>query len=183
MKMRLDFQPFLKVAAEINKQSVVVGILDSSVKAASADYDKPITTLSTLSGSTKRRFVKKKGRNKNKPLQVIAGYLNDQKGIFEAKVVFANAKNQDLIDIAELFAKLDKTPRDRKRLENIARALVRNPIIRKDYNPNKPSTIYGFKVKNKDGSMTKIGNGKGFNHWGFSTGTMFKNIKAVYYKK
>ena len=119
----------------------------------------------TLSGATPRRFVKTKGRKDNILLRELAFILDAKKGIFSD--VLLNANNKDLIEMAQLFASINKTPRQLKRLENIGRALVRNPLLRKEYNPNKASTIKQ----------------KGFNHWGFNTGTLFKNIQARYYKK
>lgn len=166
MKLELDFTPLAKqLTDEVENQSVVVGVLDSSVKAASADYSRGITSFSTLSGSTQRRYVKTKGRSKNITLRRLAFILDAKRGIFSK--VLINGNNKELLAIAREFANINKTQKDIRRLQNIARAFVRNPILRKDYNPNAKSTIKQ----------------KGFNHWGFQTGTLFKNIKAVYKKR
>lgn len=163
MKLELDFTPLTNLFKKIDAQSVVVGILDNTTKAASADYSRPVTAFGTLSGSTKRRFVKRAGRSKNISLQKLMFILDAKKGLISS--VLVNPNNKELSAMAELFAVPVKTQKDINRLQNIARALVRNPILRKDYNPNKPST-----AKRKE-----------FNHYGFNTGTLFKNIKARYF--
>ena len=164
MIIKLDFTALEKDLKKIERQSVIVGVLNKSVKAASIDYSKPVTSMSTLSGSTKRRYIKTKGRNKNITLRKLALILDKKRGIFSEFML--NASNKDLIAVAQSLAIFNKTPSDIKRLENAGRALVRNPILRKDYNPNKKSTR----------------DAKGFNHYAFATSTLFKNITARYEK-
>ena len=164
MRLEVDLTPLNKDLLKLEKQSVVVGV-DNTTKAANADYSKPPTTLSTLSGSTARNFVKRKGRQKNITLRKLAFILDAKKGIFSD--VLINAENKELVAMGQLFAKFNKSAGDIRRLQNIGQALVRNPILRKDYNPNKPSTIKR----------------KRFNHYGLNTGTFFNNIKAKYFKR
>lgn len=166
MKLELNFTPIQQtLTQEIERQSVVVGVLNQTVKAASADYSKPVTAFSALSGSTQRRYVKTKGRSKNITLRKLAFILDAKRGIFSK--VLLNKNNKELVQMAQEFAIINKTARDIRRLENIGRAFVRNPLLRKDYNPNAASTIKRKK----------------FNHWGFQTGTLFNNIKARYQKR
>ena len=163
MKIHLNFTALESSLIELEKQSVTVGILNNK-KSYNADYSRALTTLSTLSGSTPKRYVKRK-RSENTPtLRFIANILEKKRGIF-SKVLELD-DNRDLVSLCQDLVKLNKTPEDIRRLENSARALVRNPILLKSHGTNAVSTQKR----------------KGFDMYGLSTGTLFKNIHAKYKK-
>ncbi|HDM8140697.1 TPA: hypothetical protein P0E12_004987 [Vibrio harveyi] len=169
MRMHLDFTPIQKELEKLERQSVTVGVLDPDKRAAKPDMSKGLTRMSSadaqqgLGGSSiPRRYIKRGGNKKAPTLRRLAFWLDKDRGIFSS--VLMNPKNEQLIKLAQEFAIVNKTPQDEARLEKIARALVRNPILRGDYGSNSPDT------KKR----------KGFDHFGIQTGTLFNNIKAKY---
>lgn len=73
-------------------------------------------------------------------------------------------KNADIIKFTTYFLKLVLKRGDVsiKRVENLLQAIVRNPILKQEYGPNRASTA----------------DAKGFNRHMFGTGQMFKAIRA-----
>lgn len=73
-------------------------------------------------------------------------------------------KNSEINKFTEYFLRvvLKKSTNGKKRLENLLQAIVRNPILKQEYGPNKSSTA----------------DTKGFNRHLFDTGQMFKAIRA-----
>lgn len=72
-------------------------------------------------------------------------------------------RNSDILKFTTEFLKLVTSGKSSiKRLENLLQAIVRNPILKQEYGPNKPATA----------------DGKGFDRHLFDTGQMFKAIKA-----
>lgn len=163
-EVKLNIKGLEESLMRLRNQRVRVGVLNKSVKSARPDFSKGITTMSSSdsSQSVQRRYVKAKGRQSNPSLFRVAQWLDGRKQIISGAMSLAT--NREVVAVGEQFAVMDKTPTNIKRLENAARAIVRNPILRREYNPN---------VK----SWAKR---KGFDHWGMSTGTLFKNITAVY---
>jgi len=165
MKLHLDLTALENRMLSLEKQSVTVGILSKGVKSAKIDWSKGTKTKNGgVNGSYQTRYVKVKGRSKNIPLYNLAKTLDNKKGIFTDAL--SNANNKDVVKVAQEMAILNKSPSDIRRLKNVSRAIIRNPILRGDYNPD--STLWAER--------------KSFNHWGIATGTFFKNIKAEYKK-
>lgn len=76
---------------------------------------------------------------------------------------FRDQGNQDIVKFAREFLKFVISNRsNKKRVENLLQAIVRNPILRGDYGNNKASTA----------------DAKGFDRHMFDTGQMFKLITA-----
>lgn len=73
-------------------------------------------------------------------------------------------KNSDILKFTKSFMEMITTRPNmpKKRLENLLQAIVRNPILRKEYGNNSSSTA----------------DNKGFDRHLFDTGQMFKEIKA-----
>lgn len=164
MKIHFNFSALAHELADIETQSITVGVIDKSIKAARADTARPLTTLATGSGATLRNYAKRRGRSDNPPLFYVAGILEKKRGIFSR--VLALEDNRALRDVCQQLVKFNKTPADIRRLENAARALVRNPILLRSHGENAPSTQKR----------------KRFDMYGFSTGTLFKHITAHYKK-
>jgi hypothetical protein len=80
---------------------------------------------------------------------------------------FRSRKNKEIVDFIEEFLKVVTGRSKPKRLVNLLQAIVRNPILRKDYGENKKKTEKR----------------KGFNRYMIDTAQFFKSIKAqVYYR-
>lgn len=173
MRLHIDFTALKKDISSLEKQSVTVGVLTLNKKSNKIDWSKGLTTISSADinqgvnsigmQQVNRRYVQRKGSKfKNPSMRELAYYLDKKKGIFSN--VLVNPNNADLKRVAQDLAVVNKTAQDVFRLENASQALVRNPILRGDYNPN--SSAWAKR--------------KGFNHWGIATGTIFKNITAAY---
>jgi CHAD domain-containing protein len=76
-------------------------------------------------------------------------------------------KNDDIIRFTKEFFKMAFGKSEPTRLRNLVQAIIRNPILRRDYGPNKMSTVRK----------------KGFDRYGIDTGQLFKNITAKVTKK
>jgi hypothetical protein len=168
MKIELDFAGLSKQLKTINNQKVTVGVVDR--KANKPDYSKPLGTYSSLSGSVPKRRVLRKGAKNNISLKFLANILDKNAGVFSEAM--DNSSNQDVINIGEAFVNgfYDDDPARDRRIETAAIAIVRNPILKKELRKS------GRLIKNSE----KYAKKKGFDRYGFSTGTFFDNIGAVY---
>lgn len=174
MRLHINLTAVENQLLELEKQSVTVGILDDRIKAADIDFSKGIRPLASADiqqgvsslglQSVNRRYVKRKGRNKNIPLRRLAFYLDEQSGVFSDAI--KNVNNADLLRVAQELAVTDKDRVDISRLENASKSLIKNPILRGDLG------------ENSDSWAAK----KGFNFYGIATGTFFNNIQATYKK-
>jgi hypothetical protein len=79
------------------------------------------------------------------------------------------SRDSEILKFTEYFLRLvvKRPGTNIKRVENLLQAIVRNPILRQEYGPNKSSTA----------------DAKGFNRHLFDTGQMFKAIKARVIKR
>lgn len=76
-------------------------------------------------------------------------------------------RSSDIIKFSNHFFKVCFGKGMTNRLVNYLQAIVRNPILRGDYGPNKPSTVRN----------------KGFNRYMIDTGQLFNSIKAKVIKR
>jgi hypothetical protein len=76
-------------------------------------------------------------------------------------------RGDDIIKFTKEFFKYAFGRSQEKRLRNLMQAIVRNPILRREYGPNKMSTVRN----------------KGFDRYGIDTGQLFKNITAKVNRK
>lgn len=142
-------------------QRVRVGILDEFQMAA-VPASAEERGLKTLRG-TGEKARKIKSRSKTLPLRQLAVYLDAQYGVFTNAI--NNASNNDLnLVTKELIKAFSGGEVEQRRIQNAAIALIRNPILRKDFGSNMRSTS---DVKSFDWPMV-------------DTGTFFLNIKAEY---
>lgn len=148
---------------DLSRESVTVGILDNA-PAAIPNYNLSRRLPNDSSGLRVLR-VKKKSPLMLKQLAKIL----DSNPLFR---IFSDPKitgaNRFARQVAEQFAKLDKTPSDILMLERACRAMIRNPIYQAQYMAqNDPA--YAKK---------KLGNA-----YGIATGTFFGSIKARYSRR
>lgn len=163
MKLNLDTKKFAKGLLSINDQSVRVGVLNRGKKANNAK--RPLNKLA-LTNKVKRNAATTKGSGKNPKLIQIMAMLNKEHGMLDKALEVAG--NKEILELADLFVELGLDKKGDlvriRRIQNLCRAIVRNPILRKEYGNNKPSTVKS----------------KGFDQLGINTGTLFKNIEARY---
>lgn len=156
----------------INGQHVRVGVLNKSKKELRPrrPLEKGLLTSPAVGDETGKTVPINKGttagRQRNERIAKVAEYLNESVGLFDKAL--ARAGNKDINEITQYFVDLVLTdgPTEgiERRLENLCRSIVRNPMINKELGPNAESTAKA----------------KGFNHYGVNTGTLFKNIEAKY---
>lgn len=177
--MKINVAPLLATLdgdfKNLEKQRLVVGVLDNRKRAAEGDSKQPLKSKNYRdpnggSFTVMSRKAKAGSRAKNPKLKDVAAWIDRRRrGQMFAQFNIKAAHNADVARVAESFAEGFaqglRDPARIKRLENAGRALVRNPILRSRYGSNKASTA-------KE---------KGFNHYGMDTGTLFNNIKAEFY--
>lgn len=163
MKFRLKTDKLEQDLMAIGSQFVRVGVLNKGKKAL--DPARPLNRLQ-LSPGVPRNAATTKGSSKNERLAAVAEYLNNKRGLFDKAL--ERAGNKEINEIAQYFADLVLSPGSsestKKRLENLCRSIVRNPMLRRELGHNADSTIEA----------------KGFDQYGINTGTLFKNIEAKY---
>jgi hypothetical protein len=145
---------YAALQAELNGLEAEVGIID--------DYQERGATTKTGRTVAGERVLGLKGfsgaTGKQRAQELDANY-----GIIST--AFNRMSNEDVIDITEQIGKAiseDSDDADRRRYLNGLQAIVRNPIMRKEYGSNSPVTV-------------KI---KGFDWVGVMTGQFFDNIRA-----
>ncbi|CAH9011604.1 putative neck protein [Vibrio phage 236O40-1] len=142
-------------------QRVRVGVLDEFQMAA-IPAKVESRGLKTLRG-TGEKARKIKTRSKTLSLRQLAVYLDARYGVFTDAI--NNANNLDLNQVTqEMIKAFTGGDVEKRRIENAAIALIRNPIMRKDFGSNMRETS---RAKTFDWPMV-------------DTGTFFLNIKAEY---
>jgi hypothetical protein len=146
--------------SKIQRQRVRVGLLDSSKPASRARSKR--AGLKKLKGSH-YPARKIKGKSKSITLRKLAVLLDAKHGfISDARLLDSNEKLTAVMK--ELVKIIDDEPLNLKRLQNAAIALIRNPILTKQYGNN----------------STASKKTKGFNMPIVDTGALFSNITAAY---
>lgn len=173
LDIELDFTDLEEEVKKFNSHHIRIGVLDKSKTARIADREKP---LKSFQGKDASRVKTGKAGKSDLKMTKLAEYMNTRYGVFsEAESHF---HNQDVIRVTNELIKLfnaDTNPRMIRRIESAARALVRNPIMRKDYGSNAHSTIGGGIGYNGHNI-----HGKGFDWPMVDTGSFFNSIKAKY---
>lgn len=161
IKFRLDTDAIQRDLFAINDQHVTVGVLNKTAPAKRPA--RPLRKIQLTPG-VMRNAVDRRASKRIVKLVDVAGYLEEQRGLFSEAM--DKAGNKQLAELVELFAQLAQTgdPIIQRRLENACRSIVRNPMLRREYGDNAESTAKA----------------KGFDHWGINTGTLFKAIEAKY---
>ncbi|TVO35081.1 hypothetical protein [Vibrio algivorus] len=174
MDIDIDYTDLEKEVKEFNSHHIRIGILDKNKMVKKADHNESLKSFRGEQAS--RVMLGKRGRT-NLKLTKLAEYLDTRYGVFsKAEYNFAN---QDVIrvtnELVKLFDKGVRSQEQLKRIEHAARALIRNPIWRKDFGSNARSTIYGGIGYNGH----RVG-GKHFDWPMVDTGAFFNSIKAQY---
>lgn len=161
IKFKLDTRAIQRDLFAIGDQHVVVGVLNKSAPAKRPA--RPLRQMALMPGVVRNAVDRRKSKREVK-LAEVAGWLEEQRGLFSEAM--EKAGNKELSELVEAFALLaqQNDPVIIRRLENACRSIVRNPMIRREYGDNSDATA-------KD---------KGFDHWGINTGTLFKAIEAKY---
>lgn len=160
MKIEVDKSFFKKLERAINKFEFEVGVLDDK------PHFEPVHTplhgtpeiKSYAGGPTRKQTREKSDLTTGQILQENMKRIgtNILQEPFEKK-------NSDILKFADSFLKLAVGAKmSMRRVENLLQAIVRNPILKQEYGPNKASTA----------------DAKGFDRHLFDTGQMFKAIKA-----
>ncbi|MGD1335042.1 hypothetical protein ACP6H1_21745 [Vibrio harveyi] len=170
----IDLTNLEEKVKEFNSHHIRVGVLDSSKTARKPDRNKPLKSFQGKSAS--RVMVGSKGRS-NLKMTKLAEFLDARYRVFSDAET--NFKNQDVVRVTNELVKMlnseQATPEMIRRIESAARALVRNPIMRKDFGSNSRSTVKGGVGYN--GHKVE---GKGFDWAMVDTGSFFNSIRAQY---
>lgn len=174
MDIELDFTDLEKQVEEFNSHHVRVGVLDTGKTARRADREKP---LKSFQGKQASRVKLGNAGRSNLKMTQLAQFMDARYGVFSKAE--NNFHNNDVIrvtnELIRMFNAGNSSPEMIRRIESAARALVRNPIMRKDFGSNSQATIKGGVGYN--GYQTE---GKGFDWPMVDTGSFFNSIKAQY---
>lgn len=155
LELRLDRRFQKKLKGEIGGHEFEVGILKN------ASHRRPVngSRVTGLSG-----VLRSMGRPSNVTIADISNFMRRKVNFYREP--FRNRNSRDLIRFANSFVKFALAnggiSANRRRLENLLQAIVRNPILRGDYGSNTPGQVRR----------------KGFNRFLIDTGQLFKAIKA-----
>lgn len=154
--MRIELSPSWtkKLAGRIEKYQFEVGILeDKPHYEADAQAE-----LKTYAGGKIRKTSRKKSG------VTVGDVLVENMERLNVNLLLKpfQEKSSEIIKFTKEFLKSALANKDPKRVENLLQAIVRNPILKKEYGDNDLLTATS----------------KGFNRHLFDTGQMFKAIKA-----
>lgn len=160
MKIQVDKSFFKKLERAINKYEFDVGVLDDK------PHYEPVHTptfgtpeLKNYAGGPTRKQTREKSDLTTGQI-LVENMKRINTNILEQPF---EKKGSEILKFADSFMRLAVGMKmGMKRVENLLQAIVRNPILRQEYGPNKSTTA----------------DGKGFDRHLFDTGQMFKAIKA-----
>lgn len=162
-KTKVGSKYFKLLKGRVEGYEFEVGILKDKIhkkpKPASAGLKK-------LAGGPARKMGKKSKNN----VSTIAAFVKARSKINIFRKPFKLKANKEIIRFADTFLKIvmaNGMMRNKRRVENLLQAIVRNPITRGDYGSNTPSTAKT----------------KGFNRRFIDTGQLFSSIRARVIKK
>jgi hypothetical protein len=158
--IKLDGRFFKQVKGRVEGHSFEVGILQDGPHKRPQSKTKGLTSLA--GGPTRKKGRKPSGVTISEVSEDIRKRMN----INFYQRPFKMKSNREILRFSNAFLKSIMTPsgnmKEKKRLENLLQAIVRNPITRGDYGIN---TI-------------KTASAKGFNRLMIDTGQLFKAITA-----
>lgn len=162
VEFKIDFSGLEKDLKAFESQRLKVGVLDHEANARKPMSKKAgLTSLKGAQGYQRRKLSRK---NTNLKLTALAELMDAKYGFISN--AFEKAGNKELNQLFDQFSlMLSNKQINQKRIENAGIAIIRNPILRMEYGKNKRSTEQA----------------KGFNRPIVDTGTLFSNIKALYY--
>ncbi|MGD1455301.1 hypothetical protein [Vibrio harveyi] len=170
----IDLTNLEEKVKDFNSHHIRIGVLDDNKTTRRPDRNKPLKSFQGKSAS--RVMVGAKGRT-NLKMTKLAEYLDERYRVFSDAE--KNFKNQDVVRVTNELVKMlnsdQVSPELIRRIESAARALIRNPIMRKDFGSNSQKTVKGGVGYN--GHKVE---GKGFDWPMVDTGSFFNSIKAIY---
>lgn len=159
MLILLDKKFKKKVRGMFDKYQFEVGVLKDGQHRDPISAGQNGAGTKTLAGGPARRQSRK---NSDKTISQVSKELRDKTGLNYLTAPFQDP-NSEILKFAKEYLKLVFGGSQKKRVENLLQAIIRNPIVRQDYGKNTQATA-------------KI---KGFNRLMIDTGQLFKSIKAV----
>jgi hypothetical protein len=155
MEIILDKRFTKKVVGRLEKYDFEVGILQDKAH-KHAKYG----TIRSFAGGPARKVGSTSSNN-----------ISDISKFFRKRTNYLRApferKSDAIIKLSREILKFALGRSEAKRVRNMMQAIVRNPILRRDYGPNSMATV-------------KI---KGFDRFGIDTGQFFKNILSRIVRK
>lgn len=161
MKIVLDKRFKKKLQGRFGKYSFDVGVLDDAPYMSPKRGErgqKGMDVRSSYAGGP----IRKKSRIPSGQMISDVSAANRERLGFNYLVAPFKKRSSDIIRFSRTFFKLAFGRTEKRRAETLLQAIVRNPILRKEYGPNSPLTI---KVKGFDRGM-------------MDTGQLFRALKA-----
>ncbi len=155
-----------KLQGRVNQYEIEVGVLEDKPHMNPVEHSLFETPqLRSYAGGPVRRTSRVPGESS------IGQVLVDNMKRLNINILLRpfQERNSEIIKFTDYFLRylVQKTSTGPKRVENLAQAIVRNPILRQEYGPNTSITA----------------DNKGFNRHLFDTGQMFKAIRARLIKR
>lgn len=161
MKLALGDTWAKKLKKQINRYEIEVGVLDDKTHMQAVEHgllDTP--KFKTYAGGPVRLTSRMPGES------TIGQVLVENMKRLNINILLRpfQERNSDILKFTNYFLKyiVGGLGGNQKRVENLAQAIVRNPILKQEYGPNKAVTA----------------DFKGFNRNLFDTGQMFRAIRA-----
>ena len=135
-----------------------VGVLDDKPHKEAKDTDRFNPQLGTYAGGPVRKTIPNVGPNSTG--EVLVANM-ERLNINLLREPFQK-ESSDIMKFTRAFLRSALAQKSMKRVENLLQAIVRNPILRQEYGPNRPSTA----------------DAKGFDRHLIDTAQTFKAIRA-----
>ena len=159
MKIELGTEWSKNLKGKIERFNFEVGILDHKTHrdpVVQSRFEQP--QLSSYAGGPVRRAQRKASNQSTSEI-----FIENMKRLnINLLLRPFQEKSSDIIRFTTEFLKMAVAKGNKKRVENLLQAIVRNPILKQEYGSNKSSTA----------------DAKGFDRHLFDTGQMFKAIRA-----
>lgn len=161
--LKLDKRFQKRLVVLVKGYTAEVGVLENKPHYLPARKTGPAggtkSNLKNLAGGPARKI----GRRAAGTIAEVSEKLRKHTGINFYTKPFSLPRNKDILRFANEYVKTLLRPgSNKRRVENLLQAIVRNPILRGDYGRNRPVTARA----------------KGFNRFMIDTGQLFNNIKA-----
>lgn len=158
MKIELNRSMTKKLKGTLEKYEFEVGIIDDKPYKEPVEYNTFQTNnpLTTFAGATVRKASRK---NSGK---TVAQVSEANRNKYDYLAAPFRKKDTPIMKLINEFVRFAFGRSEKKRLENTLQAVVRNPILKKEYGMNTQATQ----------------NHKGFDHVMMDTAQFFKSIRA-----
>ena len=156
MLIKLDGRFRKQAKGQFEKYEFQVGILQDGIHKQALP---PTKGLKSYAGGPARKVS---GKSSGMTISEVSESLRKNTGINFYTKPFSSKRNKDILNFVKAFFDLCAGRSQRKRAENLAQAIVRNPILRGDYGRNSKATAKA----------------KGFNRFMIDTAQLFRGITA-----